>query len=110
MDYSLTSILRTVEVESSGTSVNDDNTGMEVNQHHIHETEIEVTNKYKRNMVGIVMQCVQPSLAMVKDREHFAQRETKRVDIILNALGNIDATNNGISNFAQSKFNEFVSF
>ncbi|KAH3728508.1 hypothetical protein DPMN_054465, partial [Dreissena polymorpha] len=96
MEYSVTRIRRTdesIKVESSETIDKDKYTVMEVNQDHVQNTGLEIPDIDKINMVGIIMRCVQPSLAMVKDRERFAQRETKRVDIVLNAFGNIDDTN-----------------
>ncbi|XP_052243691.1 E3 ubiquitin-protein ligase rnf213-alpha-like [Dreissena polymorpha] len=48
--------------------------------------EIEMHEGQIKNMLGLITKCVQPALAIVKNQEHFYERETKRVDIVLSFL------------------------
>ncbi|XP_052808603.1 E3 ubiquitin-protein ligase rnf213-alpha-like isoform X2 [Mya arenaria] len=48
---------------------------------------------------GLIMQCVQSALAMVKDKEDYTQRETQRVDIVLKCLRHDIRSEQGIDTF-----------
>ncbi|KAH3735719.1 hypothetical protein DPMN_042254 [Dreissena polymorpha] len=48
--------------------------------------EFEMHEGQIKNILGLITKCVQPALAMVKNPEHFYERETKRVDIVLTFL------------------------
>ncbi|XP_052808702.1 E3 ubiquitin-protein ligase rnf213-alpha-like isoform X1 [Mya arenaria] len=48
---------------------------------------------------GLIMQCVQSALAMVKDKEGYTQRETERVDIVLKCLRHDNKSEQGADTF-----------
>ncbi|WAR07295.1 R213A-like protein, partial [Mya arenaria] len=48
---------------------------------------------------GLIMQCVQSALAIVKDKEGYTQRETHRVDIVLKCLRHAKNLEHGADSF-----------
>ncbi|WAR07285.1 R213A-like protein [Mya arenaria] len=48
---------------------------------------------------GLIMQCVQSALAMVKDKEGYTHRETERVDIVLKCLRHDNKSEQGADTF-----------
>ncbi|KAH3727158.1 hypothetical protein DPMN_053084, partial [Dreissena polymorpha] len=97
MEHHTISMRRTkVSVE---TKQNEDTVNGEINTMNEHMQELVIEIQDIKNSVGIFMHCVQPALARVKDRSHFAQRGTKRLKIILNSLSRIDNNNTDRRNF-----------
>ncbi|WAR07278.1 R213A-like protein [Mya arenaria] len=64
---------------------------------------LEVDREQKKQDViklhGLIMQCVQSALAMVKDKKGYTQRETRRVDIVLKCLRNAKNLEQGVDTF-----------
>ncbi|XP_052807608.1 E3 ubiquitin-protein ligase rnf213-alpha-like isoform X3 [Mya arenaria] len=64
---------------------------------------LEVDREQKKQDViklhGLIMQCVQSALAMVKDKKGYTQRETRRVDIVMKCLRNAKNLEQGVDTF-----------
>lgn len=55
-------------------------------RHHEDSSVIKTSTRGKLNVKKLILSCVQPALAMVKDKTEQRSRETDRVDLVIRLL------------------------